>query len=562
MVKNLLETSQRLLSRQQNTILSAAFMLTGSSLLSALLGLWRNRLLISRFFATPALQQQLDAYWVAFRLPELVFQLLVIGSLSAAFIPVYSAYKEKSAKEANHVASSMMNLVLLVFAVFSVIIFMFAKQFNGLITSVNFSQDQIRLAADLSRIMLLAQLFFAISNFLTGIIQAEQRFLIPALSPLAYNLGIIVGITLLGPFIGIYGAAIGVVIGALFHLMLQVPLALKLGFKHTFVIDFSHRGVREMIRLIPPRTLAISANQLEVFASVYFATALSAGSLTILNIAQALMSAPTRIFSVPIGQASLPFLSKEVARGSYDHFKETVMNSLNHILFLAFPAGLLLLILRIPLVRLAYGTPNFPWSATLLTGKAVAIFSLSLFAQGGMHILIRSFYALHDTRRPFLIALLSVVLNIVFSYIAVFMLKWGILGLAGAMSLASIIQFTVLFGLLNQTVGGFELTKLVMQPIKMLLAAAAMGLALWGPMRLLDKYVFDTTHVLPLIGLTIIVGIIGSVVYLTLAYLFKIPEVSGYINMIHRLGNWRQVLVESDEVIEEPPTQTEEMKPL
>jgi putative peptidoglycan lipid II flippase len=562
MMFHFIQKSHHIFSRQQNSILSAATLITGSSLLSALLGLWRNRLLISRFFGDPTLEMQLDAYWVAFRLPELVFQLLVIGSLSAAFIPVYSAYKEKKKGEANHIASSMMNLVLLTFFAFSVVIFTFAEQFNGLITSVNFTPEQVVLAAQLSRIMLLAQFFFAISNFLTGIIQAEQRFLIPALSPLAYNLGIIIGIIFLSPVIGIYGPAVGVVIGALLHLLLQLPLALKLGYRYSPVIDLSHKGVKEMITLIPPRTMAISVNQLELFASVYFATALAPGSLTILNIAQALMSAPTRIFSAPIGQASLPFLSKEVARGEMEQFKKTFISSLHHIFFLALPAGMLLLILRIPLVRLAYGAPGFPWAATLLTGRAVAIFSLALFAQGAILILVRAFYALHNTKIPFLIALVSVMINIGLSYLAVFVFEFGILGIAGAMSISTIIQFVLLFTLLIRHVGGIKLSLMIASPIKMLLASAAMGVGLWAPMRLLDRYVFDTTRVVPLILLTGIVGVIGAGVYFVLAYWFKIPEVQAYSHLLHKVGNWRQALRESGEVIEEPPTQAEEIKPL
>lgn len=562
MVKNIFDTSKALLSRRQNSILTAAAVITGSSLLSALLGLWRNRLLIGYFFENPITRQQLDAYWVAFRLPELIFQLLVIGSLSAAFIPVYSTYKEKSRSEANHIASSMMNLVLLAFSLVSLVLFIFAEPFNNLITSVNFLPHQIKLAAQLSRIMLFAQFFFAISNFLTGIIQAEQRFLIPALSPLAYNFGIIAGLIFLSPLIGIYGPAIGVVIGALLHLLLQLPLAKKLGYRYQPLITWQHPGFQEMLHLIPPRTLAISVNQLELFASVYFATALSSGSLTILNIAQALMSAPTRIFSVPLGQASLPFLSQEVAQGTLDKFKTTLLDSLHHILFLAFPASMLLLILRIPLVRLAYGAPTFPWSATLLTGKAVAIFSLSLFAQGGVHLLIRGFYALHNTKTPLLIALFSVFINIFFSYLSTFIFSWGILGLALAMTLASFFQFFVLLFLLFRSLGSFPLYSLLLPPTKMLFAAAAMGLSLWLPMRLLDLYVFDTTRVLPLILLTLIVGLTGSLVYIFFCVRFHLPEVQAYARLLHKLGNWRQVLAQSEEAIEAPPTQAEEIKPL
>ena len=166
-------------------------------------------------------------------------------------------------------------------------------------------------------------------------------------------------------------------------------------------------------------------SQLELSALVYFATALSVGSLTILQIAQQLMAAPVRMFSVPIGQASLPFLSKETAAGKLQQFKTTFLNSFHQILYLAFPASILLIVLRLPLVRIVYGTKQFPWATTLLTGKTVAILSLSLFAQGIIHILVRAFYALHNTKTPFFIALFSVAFNIILSSLVVFVWHFG-----------------------------------------------------------------------------------------------------------------------------------------
>lgn len=201
MVKKLFSTSNNLLSKQQSNILSAAVVITASSLLSALLGLLRNRLLVGMFFDTPLHRMQLDAYWVAFRLPELLFQLLVVGTVSAALIPIFNKYFKKSGDEAYLVTNSVMNLVLLVYVGLSLVIFVFAPQLTRLITSNNFSNYQIDLAAQLTRIILIAQLFFAVSNFLSGMIQAQQRFLIPALSPTAYNLGIILGILILTPFL-------------------------------------------------------------------------------------------------------------------------------------------------------------------------------------------------------------------------------------------------------------------------------------------------------------------------------------------------------------------------
>lgn len=560
MVKKLLATSEKLFQSQSSSILSAATVITGANLLSAFLGIVRNHLLVSRFFGTEMLRQQLDAYWVAFRIPELVFQLLVVGALSAAFIPIYNKYRESDQEDANRMAASMMNIVILVFVGLSAIIFIGAEPFNRLITSTSFTVDQVNLAATLTRIMLLAQLFFAASNFMTGVIQANQRFLVPALSPLAYNLGIILGIVILSPMIGIYGPAVGVVVGALFHLLIQWPFAKKLGFHLQPKINWQHPGVKEMGRLMLPRALAISVDQVELMVSVYFATALSAGSLTMLNLAQQLMNAPLRIFSVPIGQASLPFLSAESAKGSMDKFKQTLTQTLNQVLFLAFPASALLLVLRIPLVRLAYGAAVFPWSATLTTGRLVALMTLAIFAYGVFHIMIRAFYALHDTKTPFWVALGSVVLVVILMAWLVWGWGTGVMGIGLALTIANILEAVVLTIIIQWKYRVIDIKLLIGSQIRIVFISCLMGLALWGPMRFLDTWVFDTTRTLPLVGLTVIVTGFGLGVYLFLAWLCRVAELRPFVRLIKKLNGWRAVLSASDEVLESAP-QAEEAKP-
>src|SRR3989344_1076832 len=206
MVHKLFETSQRIFAREQKNILSAASVITIASFISAVFGLLKTRLLLSHFAS-----EDLAAYIIAMRLPDLIFQLLVVGALSAAFIPVFNKYFQKDSREAYHISSSVMNVVLIIFVALSTIIFLRAEWFNDLITAdtKKFTLAQIELAADLTRVMIFAQLLFAISSFLTSTIQAQKRFLIPALSPVAYNVGIIAGIVLLSSWQGIYSAAVG-----------------------------------------------------------------------------------------------------------------------------------------------------------------------------------------------------------------------------------------------------------------------------------------------------------------------------------------------------------------
>lgn len=548
-ISSLFSNGNRWLEKQQVSILSAALIITAAVFLSAVTGLLRNRLLVATFFKTPELQQQLEAYWVSFRLPELVFQLLVIGALSAAFIPVFTKYEKESAKDSFRMASSVLNLMLLGFFLFSAIIYLFSEPITRLMTGDGFSQGQILLSAQLTRIMLFAQLFFAISNFLSGVIQSYKRFIIPALSPIAYNLGIILGTLVFAPYLGIYGPTLGVVIGAFFHFIVQLPLAKKLGFRYSLTIDLSLPGVKEIFRLMVPRTLAISINQIQLFATVFFATHLGGYNLTVLTLAQQLMTFPIRIFGAPIGQAALPFLSRESTERDLSKFKKLLLSSLNQIAFFSLPASVLLLILRIPIVRLAYGSREFPWPATLLTGKVVALLAISIAAQAMVHVLVRAFYALHNTRDPLYVSFLSALTFLIISYLSVFVYNWGAVGIGVSLTLSTLLEMILLVFLLQHRLSFVEWKNLI--PIfKMVTASFLMAVFLWLPFRALDQLVFDTTRTRDLLGLTVTVSTIGMLTYIFFAVLLNIEELAILKKLLSFMGAWKKSLSQSPEVVE------------
>lgn len=549
-ISQLFSNGNKWLETQQVSILSAAAIITAAAFLSSLTGLIRNRLLVSTFFRTPELQLQLESYWVSFRLPELVFQLLVTGALSAAFIPVFTKYEKKSKDEAFKMASSVLNIILLAFCLFSAIIFIWAVPLTQLMTGDGFSDQQIFLSAQLTRVMLLAQFFFAISNFLSGAIQSYKRFVIPALSPIVYNLGIIFGTLLLSPALGIYGPTIGVVLGAFLHFFLQLPLAKKLGFRYSFKIHFNHPGVKEIFKLMGPRTLALSINQIQLFFVVFFATHLGGISLTIMSLAQQLMTFPIRLFGAPIGQAALPFLSHESNEGDLKNFKALVLRSLHQISFLVMPASILLLILRIPIIRLAYGAKEFPWPATLLTGRLVAILTISIAAQAVTHILVRAFYALHNTKYPLGISLFSTAVFLASGVSSIFFLNTGLVGLAYAVTASSLVEMTLLFYVLQRKINGFNWRELFIPQFKMFVASFLMAVFLYLPFRIFDELIFDTSRTIELIGLTITVSTIGMLTYLFFATLLDVKELSMLSRVVTVFDSWKKTLSRSPEAVE------------
>ncbi len=548
MFKRLLYNSRQLLTKEHSNILSAATVIMLSAAASAFLGVFRNRLLISYFYHQPAV---LDAYWAAFRLPDMVFQLLVVGSLSAAFIPVFSQLLTRKPKEANLVASSTINFILALLSVFSLLIFIFARPLSGLIAH-GFSTSQLNLMASLTRIMVFAQLLFGFSSFLTGIIQSHKRFLVPALSPLLYNFGIIIGTLFFSSHLGIFGPALGVVLGALLHLLAQIPLAKTLGFRYSWSWHLRHPAVKEIGRLMLPRTLALSVMQLEQTALVFFATSLTQGSLTMIYIAQQLTNLPVRMFGIPIAQASLPFFTKEYAREKFVRLNRMLTSSILEIIYLTLPASAIILILRIPLVRLAYGAGSFPWQATVMTGKLVAVLVLAVFARSLVHLAVRVFYALHNTKIPLLIATLATLVNIGLATYLVFVLKTNVLSLAVSLTFSALLEAVLLLVLLFRFLHLRPSANFYLSLLKISSAALITMISLWIPFRFLDQFIFDTTRTLPLLILTILTTFIGLSIYLLLSYLFKIDQLRIFLKLFKRLGNWRQILANTGEPLETP----------
>lgn len=537
---DILKNGSRLLFRRQTNILSAATIIMITYGVSNLLGLFKSRLLLSFFFGTHA--GLLDSYNAAFVVPDTIFQIFVMGSMSATFIPIFNKYFAKSSSLAWHMANAIMSLTLVTMSAFSLLAFIFSPQLAHLIAP-GFNPSQLQVTANILRISLLAQFFFSISGFLTSIIQSNQRFLIPALAPIVYNLSIIGGIYFLSPSLGIFGPAIGAVIGSILHMAIQFPLAWHLGFRPHFTLDIVHPGVREIARLMPPRALALGIDQIEQFVAVFLASLLSAGSLSLLNIARLIYNIPTTLFGVTIGQAALPLLSQTAARDNSDDFRQTLLSSMFQVLFIAIPVSVLFIVLRIPIVRIIFGSRSFPWEATQLTGMVVGILSLSAGFSAVMQLVVRGYYALHDTKTPLYLGLGFALFNSLVSATLVFVFHFGLIGIAISIATTNIIETLLLSYILYRRISvGHSVMYLFGPLLKIIGTSAIMGLVLWSVMQYLDNFVFDTTRTLPLIALTVSTTLAGIAIYLFLSYLLKIEQLASFAALGHRLANWRTVL--------------------
>jgi len=547
-LKSLFVNGKNLLSRQQNSILSAAFILAIAFGLSAALGILRDRILYGRFYACCA--SQLDAYNAAFRLPDLVFQLLVIGALSSAFIPIFSEKILENEKYAFKIARATGTFLFCLFLPLALIIFVFARPLSALITA-NFTDDQVYLMASLTRIMIFAQFFFLLSNLTTGILQSKKRFIIPALAPLTYNLGIILGTLLFSSSLGIFGPAAGVLFGSFCHLLVQLPLATSFGF--TLKPDFSFQlpEIKKIFVLMIPRSLALGLGQIESTVILFLATTFPPGSLSLLYLAEHLSQLSARLFGATIGQAALPSFSSLIASKKYVKFKQVLIDSLLNSLYLTVLAAIILLVLRIPVVRLAFGAREFPWQATLKTGRVLAFFTPAVIAQSGVQILTRGFYSLQDTKRPLIISFFSLLLVVVVSISGIRLFNWGILALVFAISLAAVVRFIALLVVISLQIKNFPWSRIWAFSWKLSLVVLVSGPVFWGLMKGLDSFL-DTTRVLDLFILTVITLIGGSSVYLFCSFRLGLKEGKIFFKMFRKMINLKQTLIVSRAQMEKP----------
>lgn len=539
MVREFLKNGARLFLAKQTTIFSAAAVIAFSIAISRILGLVRYRLLATYFGGEI---QSLDAFIAASVIPEAIFEILIFGSISVAFIPVFSSFVARGEKQkAWSLASSVLSLGLLGFFIIALLLFAFSPYMASLVApGLTRQNPQIHnLIVGLIRVMLFSQLFFVVSVFLTGILQSFGHFLFPALAAVFYNVGIILGIVVLSPFLGIYGPAWGMALGALLHLLIQAPLAFRLGAKLKFGIDFRASGVKKVIKLMWPRTLNLLAIRVNDLVNVALASLLASGSIVAFNFAQTLQFVPVGLFGASLAQAALPILSTQVAKGNLDEFKRIFLSAFNQVIFLSLPAMALIAILRVPAVRLVFGAAQFPWELTIMTGQVLVIFSLAIVTQSLALILIRGFYAFHDPKTPVVVGFLSIFVNISLSYTFIAAMKLPVHFLALSYFVGSLLNVVLLMILLDRKVY-FEKRLLIVPALKTLTATFFMLFALYVPFKILDT-LLDTTRTLNLLLLTIVSSTLGILTFFFLAHLLKIEEAKTFFRLLLRFNGGKQI---------------------
>ncbi|MCR4278945.1 MAG: murein biosynthesis integral membrane protein MurJ, partial [bacterium] len=455
---------KKLWNGEMSGLTAAAFVIGVASFASRLVGVLRDRTLASVFGATG----DLDVYYAAFRLPDMLYTLLILGALSAGFIPVFAEYLEmKSKEEAWELAERILSVVGASMLVICTGLFVFAPMLVPF-TVPGFSKEQVDLTIQLTRIMAISPFLFGISAVMGGVLQAMRRFFAFALAPVLYNLGIIFGAVILAPQMGIYGLAWGVVLGAFLHMVTQASVVLRLGLRHIPRPSFKTPGIRRILWLMAPRTAGLAVTQINMFILLALASALPMGSIAIFHLANNLQSFPIGIFGVSFAVAAFPSLARSAGSKNEEEFRDILASAIRKVFFLMLPAMAIFILLRAQIVRLALGAGLFGWTDTIRTANVLGIFAVSMLVQGLVPLFARAFYALQDTWTPLIAGLIAEAFNLA---LALYLRgPFGIAGLAIAFSSASYLNLLLLWWLFVYKKGSLGKGVLFISGVKTIFA--------------------------------------------------------------------------------------------
>jgi putative peptidoglycan lipid II flippase len=409
MVKKILN----ILHREIQSVHYAAYFLGGFALLSQVLALFRDRMLAHTFGAS----QALDIYYAAFRTPDLIFNTVASLVSISVLIPFFAEKIDSKREESARFLNNIFTAFFIVMVLASVLAFFLLPLIVKILLPGVHDPAVDHQLISLSRILLLQPIFLGISNLLGSITQLYKRFLIYALSPILYNVAIIFGIVFLYPFFGLYGIAAGVVIGAILHFSIQLPYISSIGLVPKFVTRLNMADIKRVLFLSLPRTLTLSANSLEIIFITSYASFMATGSIAIYNLSLNLQSVPFAIIGVSYSLAAFPTLSKLYSGGEKEKFMDHLKVASRHIIFWSLPVTTLFIVLRAQIVRVILGSGNFSWSDTRLTAACLALFTVSLLAQGIELLFIRGYYATGNTKKPLIINLISSFLTITLPFV-------------------------------------------------------------------------------------------------------------------------------------------------
>lgn len=407
-------------NKEFNGINEAALLLGGFAFLSQILGLVRDRTLAS--IIGPG--SILDTYYAAFRIPDFLY--ISIASLASVTVLLPFLMDRIKKEDGNNKARIFLSNVFSAYMLFMVVasfIVALLMPYLAHYIAPGFNAEQTASLVVTSRIMLLSPIFIGLSNLIGSVTQLFRNFFIFSLSPIFYNIGILFGIVYLYPIFGVYGLALGVIIGAVMHLLMQIPVVVRHGLfpKITFKINWSE--IFEVMKLSLPRTLALSCNSFAFIILIAMASTLKEGSISLFTFSFNLQSVPVGIIGISYSVAAFPVLVKSFSIKDMDNYMKHIIGAAKQIIFWSLPVIALIAILRAQIVRVILGSNAFSWADTRLTAAAIALFIVSLVSQSLVLLFVRGYYAAAKTKKPLMVNMFSSFMVIVFAYIILWIFR-------------------------------------------------------------------------------------------------------------------------------------------
>ena len=523
------------------SVKSAAIVLASSTLISALLGLFRDRLLNSYYLGT--YPTGIDAYTAAFTIPDFMFFILTSGALAVSFIPVFNqrlmAGNKKSAWE---LSSSLLNFLALIMLVASVLIMIFADPLIRYVVSPGLDESGMILAINMTRVIAINPFLFSIATVLTSIQQAVGRFVFYSFAPAIYNVGIMIGITwftgginLFGVQIfdgGIMGVALGVILGAVMQLIVALIGLFGLGFDYNFKIYWKNQGFRAILKLLPPRSLDQGIDYVNAIVNTNLSSRMGAGAVRSFNQASSLHQMPVNLIGVAISTAFFPKLTEELGSGDENEFYNTFRTALRMILWISLPIATIAFFTRGYVTSFISNIGNNDSNGTI--SSVLGMLCIAIFARSVFHIASRGFYACQDTKTPFRVSIIAIGLTIALS-LAFFALGWGVDGLGFAQSIGAIVEIAILLFILQRRSkrkildSGFWKALIRMAFATVIAGCVAFSLTKFIPLRVTDVSLVIT------VPKFLLISALSMLSYMIASYFLNLEEIAPIVNYIKKV---------------------------
>jgi putative peptidoglycan lipid II flippase len=504
----------------------AGLVVSGAYLVARVLGYVRVVVIGTTFGAGP----DLDAFFAAFRIPDLIFQLVAAGAVASAIVPIVGGLLANGENaRAWRVVSTLTTLMLAGLLAFAVVAFIWAPQLVQLITP-GFPPDVLAKTVDLTRIMLASPILLALGAIATSALNADRRFAASAVAPIVYNLAIIGAAVLLSDSMGVTGLALGVVAGSLGLLVIQLPPLWRAGFRFLPNVDLSDDQARRVLVLMGPRVLGLSASQITMVVMTSLATGVGLGAVSAFTIAFALYQIPMGVIGIPLGIVIFPSLSRELAVGRTGNYLELVSRSLRILLFVMLPIAAIGIALRLQVVELLLGYGRFDAAAVQLTADTLVPFLLGLAGHALIGVLARAFYAKQDTKTPVWTAIMAVVINTFLGYALVGRMGLPALGLA--IAIAAWCEALALLIVLRRREPQLDVAGIVSVGARSLVAAFAAALVAAVAIDVLANVAPTATGKVFALVQAIAAAALAGLTFVAGALLLRIPELQALLGIL------------------------------